>query len=543
MIVPVILGAFAMLALALASRASASRAIASRATPPPAIPITPAQLPPPLAPTAAEAEALNEWSRVERPAPAPTPSPEPVRIPADVAVAVRDVANRTATEEQVRSAAQAAREAGLHEAGAALAAVAASVTELGDPNRTVPASITQAIDSLQEGRGVASELRAAAVAARAAGFPATMALLQDRATLIESGTLPTGQAAADQMLVLATVSDLRSNTATADQLRAAAPAAERIGMAQAAAIFARAVQTAEALARLPAPPGADPRAWARLSPSQREEVLRVMAAAPQQVATPQQTVAPRAAPRAVSAPDPRVRTMQELLRTLGYDPGGIDGRYGDKTRRALIAFQRVHGIQPADGAANAATLLALRAELQSRPVAAAAGRALARPAPRPTAHKALVSPWPDVSNAKWASFVRALKMANPNAVDDRGRMGMFLYDARKLEKHGILRAVRVEDGRRVGTFRSPAIQAAWLKPETQIAILKRDMVALRREVEAAHAQDIGTEQEERAATLSGLLAVAHAAGTKGLRSWLTNESDRARFPNTTAAYHRATGKF
>lgn len=519
MIVPVILGAFAMLALALASRASAARAMASRAAPPQETQTTPAQLPPPsFAPTAADAAALDALSQVERPAPAPTPSPEPARIPADVAVAVRDVANRTATEEQVRAAAQAAREAGLHEAGAALAAVAASVTELGDPNRTVPPLITRAIDSLQEGRGVASELRAAATAARAAGFPATMALLQDRATLIESHTIPTGQAAADQMLVLATVSDMRSGAATADQLRAAAPAAERIGMAQAAAVFARAVSIAEGIA----------------------------------ARSPAATMAP-ASPRvlATGMRGEDVRTLQRALVALTFNvgPDGADGKFGNGTLAAVRSFQRSRGL-PETGTVDRTTWSAIRVAIRneppsapaappSAPPAAAAGRA----APRPAAHKALVSPWPDVSNAKWASFVRALKMASPNAVDERGRMGMFLYDARKLEKHGILRAVRMEDGRRVGTFRSPAIQAAWLKPETQIAILKRDMVALRREVEAAHAQDIGTEQEERAATLSGLLAVAHAAGTKGLRSWLTNESDRARFPNTTAAYHRATGKF
>ena len=57
-----------------------------------------------------------------------------------------------------------------------------------------------------------------------------------------------------------------------------------------------------------------------------------------------------------------VRTLQTMLQELGYDPGKIDGIYGGRTADAVLAFQRDHGL-PADGAAGAETLSALRAAL------------------------------------------------------------------------------------------------------------------------------------------------------------------------------------
>jgi peptidoglycan hydrolase-like protein with peptidoglycan-binding domain len=43
-----------------------------------------------------------------------------------------------------------------------------------------------------------------------------------------------------------------------------------------------------------------------------------------------------------------VRQLQEALKELGYDPGAIDGKFGDRTERAVKDFQRDHGL-PADG--------------------------------------------------------------------------------------------------------------------------------------------------------------------------------------------------
>lgn len=42
--------------------------------------------------------------------------------------------------------------------------------------------------------------------------------------------------------------------------------------------------------------------------------------------------------------DPAVRDLQEALKTLGYDPGTIDGVFGDRTESAVKAFQRARGL-------------------------------------------------------------------------------------------------------------------------------------------------------------------------------------------------------
>lgn len=50
-----------------------------------------------------------------------------------------------------------------------------------------------------------------------------------------------------------------------------------------------------------------------------------------------------------------IRAIQKHLTDLGYQPGGIDGQYGPRTRAAIQAFQRASGMKP-DGQASAALL-------------------------------------------------------------------------------------------------------------------------------------------------------------------------------------------
>ncbi len=54
-----------------------------------------------------------------------------------------------------------------------------------------------------------------------------------------------------------------------------------------------------------------------------------------------------------------VAALQFLLQRRGYQPGGIDGGFGDGTRNALTSFQRAAGLT-VDGLAGSATLSALR---------------------------------------------------------------------------------------------------------------------------------------------------------------------------------------
>ena len=55
---------------------------------------------------------------------------------------------------------------------------------------------------------------------------------------------------------------------------------------------------------------------------------------------------------------PEVKALQEKLKTLGYDPGTIDGNYGTKTVSAVKAFQKDH-LLTVDGIAGMATQAAI----------------------------------------------------------------------------------------------------------------------------------------------------------------------------------------
>ncbi|MFN2533214.1 MAG: peptidoglycan-binding protein, partial [Pyrinomonadaceae bacterium] len=53
-----------------------------------------------------------------------------------------------------------------------------------------------------------------------------------------------------------------------------------------------------------------------------------------------------------------VRRLQEMLRVLGFDPNGVDGRFGPETKRAVKAFQKSAGLT-VDGIAGPDTLSTL----------------------------------------------------------------------------------------------------------------------------------------------------------------------------------------
>ena len=55
---------------------------------------------------------------------------------------------------------------------------------------------------------------------------------------------------------------------------------------------------------------------------------------------------------------PQVREVQRMLAHLGYSPGTIDGKFGVRTQRAVIAFQSASEL-PIDGVVAANTWMAL----------------------------------------------------------------------------------------------------------------------------------------------------------------------------------------
>jgi peptidoglycan hydrolase-like protein with peptidoglycan-binding domain len=67
-----------------------------------------------------------------------------------------------------------------------------------------------------------------------------------------------------------------------------------------------------------------------------------------------------ATPTPSAKPDPVVKEVQELLTARGLNPGAIDGWMGEKTKAAVIAYQKAHPHLVADGIIGPATLSQLR---------------------------------------------------------------------------------------------------------------------------------------------------------------------------------------
>jgi peptidoglycan hydrolase-like protein with peptidoglycan-binding domain len=64
--------------------------------------------------------------------------------------------------------------------------------------------------------------------------------------------------------------------------------------------------------------------------------------------------------------DPAVRDLQQALKTLGHDPGAVDGTFGARTEAAVEAFQAAVGIA-ADGVVGPITWRAIDEADQSEP--------------------------------------------------------------------------------------------------------------------------------------------------------------------------------
>jgi peptidoglycan L-alanyl-D-glutamate endopeptidase CwlK len=58
----------------------------------------------------------------------------------------------------------------------------------------------------------------------------------------------------------------------------------------------------------------------------------------------------------------RVKALQQMLKNKGFDPGAIDGDFGNGTEAAVIAFQKSEGLLP-DGIVGSKTLSALAMDI------------------------------------------------------------------------------------------------------------------------------------------------------------------------------------
>ena len=154
------------------------------------------------------------------------------------------------------------------------------------------------------------------------------------------------------------------------------------------------------------------------------------------------------------------------------------------------------------------------------------------------------SPWPDVSDAAWTTYVRRSRTGRPDEITPTGRYGLYGFTARHLGDLQLMTAVRQGPHGLDGDWGDACSAAQFLaSPELQYATLV-DLTKLHLPlILQQHRAVLGTPIEGQPATRSGLLAVARKAGRYGLQSWVRNPAERAQFSDTTALYLRFNGLF
>jgi hypothetical protein len=155
------------------------------------------------------------------------------------------------------------------------------------------------------------------------------------------------------------------------------------------------------------------------------------------------------------------------------------------------------------------------------------------------------NPFVGVPTAAWSRFVTIMAVSPRGNVTPRRRLGMFGLDARRLSDVGFMASPRkvsigAEGGVWSGEWVAPLTEKKFLdSTPAQYEAFGRSMRLL---VPRA-APHVGKMIDGKKATLSGLLAAGHLAGTAGLESWAKDVAVRQKFGATTKNFERANGIF
>lgn len=161
----------------------------------------------------------------------------------------------------------------------------------------------------------------------------------------------------------------------------------------------------------------------------------------------------------------------------------------------------------------------------------------------------LKSPLPDVSDEGWTAFMKLCRGTDVGEISPSYCLGLFNIGFLRLRELGLASDVKQGTyGDRtvwIGTLKPPMTMRRFLShPETQYRVFVKDMADRTKMIRAKYADVIGKELEGVGKpTLSGLLAVAKLAGTKGFHGWVTDPRQRIKFKNTTDAFKASNGLF
>jgi len=166
----------------------------------------------------------------------------------------------------------------------------------------------------------------------------------------------------------------------------------------------------------------------------------------------------------------------------------------------------------------------------------------AEEAPETAPIEGIPSPIEAITPQQWTEFIGKMRMAELGA-EGKGRFGAFQMGVRRLVDFGIMEnPKKLADGTWSGSWAYPK-EKFLRNPKLQYKLFERSMVAYRKVVMERFLKAVNSQVQGRAATMSGLLAVAHFAGSQGLEKWLSSQELRRKFKATTNAYLSANNIF
>ncbi len=171
---------------------------------------------------------------------------------------------------------------------------------------------------------------------------------------------------------------------------------------------------------------------------------------------------------------------------------------------------------------------------------------LALPARHEPASRETASVLPGVSHDRWMAFEKAMVRQAPGEIEPSGRLGMFAMAPRRLVDLGIVaETAKGPDGKwAVSKWAEGWSAEKFLgDPKVQQKAFRKSMREYARTIGALYKEALGKKVLDKPVTLSGLLAVAHVAGARGLGSWLGDKGVREKFPQTTRVFVNTTEMF